>query len=122
MCRNVIWYRAVAHSISKKFMEQSALQMKTDKATTTTRWLDITRWLGYVKIFLFIISNMEIENIFEEHVFFERHLSYLQKTFCKTTRIMTNLLNDTTLLLFSKVYRMLNSCMLRGEGKLCLKS
>ena len=114
----MIWYRAVAHSISTKFMEQSALQMKTDKATTTTRWLDITRWLGYVKIFLFIISNMEIENIFEEHVFFERHLSYLQKTFCKTTRIMTNLLNDTTLLLFSKVYRMLNSCMLRGEGKL----
>ena len=48
MCRNVIWYQAVAHSILTNFMELSALQMKMGKATRTTRWLDITCWLGYV--------------------------------------------------------------------------
>ena len=35
---------------------------------------------------------------------------------------MTNLLNGTNLLLFSKFGRVLSSCMLRGEGKHCLKS
>ena len=48
VCQNVTWYQAVAHSTSMNFMELSALEMKTGRATTTPRCLNIINWLGYV--------------------------------------------------------------------------
>lgn len=90
-CGNVIWCQAVALSISTNFMELSALQMKTGKAMTKLKCLDIMSWIGYVMRTICLAYIWKLQIYLTMYTLKNLFLIFRKQTM----RIMTNLLNGT---------------------------